>query len=120
MFKFYTYLDNLYQIDILFLMHIISLKALRDFWLKHPSAQMPLRNWHTVIEHSNLDDFNHLKQIYNSVDYVKPYTIFDVAGNNLRLITVIHYNIQKVYVRHVFTHSEYDDWTKQFRQGKVR
>ena len=101
-------------------MHIISFKALRIFWEKHPSAQASLRNWHTVIEHSTLEDFNHLKQIYNSVDYVKPYTIFDVAGNNLRLIAVIHYNMERVYVRHVFTHREYDDWSKLFKQGKVK
>lgn len=101
-------------------MHIISLKALRDFWQKHPVAEKPLKNWHAVIEHSQLDNFNHLKQIYNSVDYVKPYTIFDVAGNNFRLITVVHYNIEKIYVRHVFTHAEYDDWNTLFKQGKVK
>jgi len=38
-------------------MHIISLKMLRDFWHKHPEAEQPLRNWHTVAEHSRFADF---------------------------------------------------------------
>ena len=101
-------------------MHIISIKALRNFWLKHSASEKPLKNWGTVIEYVKLDDFNHLKQIYNSVDYVRPYTIFDVAGNNLRIIAVIHYNTEKIYIRHVFTHREYDDWNKLFKQGKVK
>ena len=101
-------------------MHIISIKALRNFWLKHSASEKPLKNWHTVIEHVKSGDFNHLKQIYNSVDYVRPYTIFDVAGNNLRIIAVIHYNTEKIYIRHVLTHREYDDWNKLFKQGKVK
>ena len=94
-------------------MHIISIKALRNFWLKHSASEKPF-------EHVKSGDFNHLKQIYNSVDYVRPYTIFDVAGNNLRIIAVIHYNTEKIYIRHVLTHREYDDWNKLFKQGKVK
>jgi mRNA interferase HigB len=36
-------------------------------------------------------------------------TIFNIGGNKYRLITSIHYNRQKVYVRHVLTHAEYDE-----------
>ncbi|MDP1613763.1 MAG: type II toxin-antitoxin system HigB family toxin [Sulfuritalea sp.] len=64
-------------------MHIISLKMLRDFWHRHPEAEQPLRNWHTVAEYSRFTDFADLQQSFGSADYVPPYTVFDVGGNKI-------------------------------------
>ena len=99
-------------------MHIISLKKLREFWQKHPEAEKVLREWHTVIEHAEFKDFSHVRKFFNSTDYVPPYTIFDVGGNNYRVIVVIQYNFKKVYVREVMTHREYDNWNKLYRKGR--
>jgi len=100
-------------------MHIISLKILKSFWAIQPRAEQPMRNWHTLMEQTKLVDFNHVKTVFSSADYVKPYTIFDVGGNNFRVITVIHYNTGKVFIRWVLTHREYDEWCKLYRKGKV-
>ncbi|WFP49329.1 type II toxin-antitoxin system HigB family toxin [Methylomonas sp. EFPC3] len=53
-------------------------------------------------------DFNHLKTTFASADYVDGLTVFDIGGNQFRLIAAIHYNRRKVYVRDVLTHAEYD------------
>jgi mRNA interferase HigB len=100
-------------------MHIISLKMLRDFWTKHPEAEQPLRNWHTVAEHSRFTDFADLKKSFGGADYVKPYTVFDVGGNNFRVVVIVRYRDGKIFVRWVMTHREYDDWCKLYRKGKV-
>lgn len=99
-------------------MHIISLRALRTFWEKHPEAQAPMRHWHTVVEGTAFADFNDLRQTFPGADYVAPYTVFNVGGNNYRVIAAVHYRGAKVYVRLVLTHREYDDWNKQQRRGK--
>jgi mRNA interferase HigB len=78
-----------------------------------------MRHWHTLVEHTRFQDFKHVKQVFGSADYVAPYTIFDVGGNNYRVITVIHYNAGKIFIRWVFTHREYDEWNKQYRKGQV-
>lgn len=78
-----------------------------------------MRYWHTLVEQTKFQDINHVKQVFGSSDYVAPYTIFDVGGNNYRVITVIHYNAGKVFIRWVLTHPEYDEWNKQYRKGKV-
>ncbi|OTP80603.1 hypothetical protein PAMC26510_01395 [Caballeronia sordidicola] len=49
-----------------------------------------------------------MKRTFNTVDYVAPFTVFDVGGNKYRVITDIHYNRKKVYIRYVLTHAEYD------------
>ncbi len=100
-------------------MHIISLKMLRDFWRKHPEAEQPLRNWHTVAEHSRFTDLADLKRSFGAADYVPPYTVFNVGGNNVRVVVVVRYRDGKMFVRWVMTHREYDDWCKLYRKGKV-
>ena len=98
-------------------MHVISEKALRTFWMKHPRAEIPLRAWAVTMSRNVFMDFTDLKGVFGSADYVAPYTVFDIGGNNFRLIAVVHYAVRKVYVRHVFTHAEYDRWTKAIQKG---
>lgn len=100
-------------------MHIISLKMLREFWQKHPAAENALRQWHSIVENTDFRDFGHVKQFYNAADYVPPFVVFDVAGNNYRVVVVVQYRARRMYIREVMTHREYDDWCKRYRKGKV-
>jgi mRNA interferase HigB len=100
-------------------MHVISKKALTDFGLKHPRAREPMLVWHQLVCASSFQNLSEVKKAFNTADYVDPYTVFDIAGNHFRIITVIHYNRQKLYIREVFTHTEYDHWTKAQRSRKT-
>ena len=100
-------------------MHVISEKALRSFWMKHPRAEISLKAWAVTMGRNVFTDFNDLKETFGSADYVAPYTVFNVGGNNFRLIAVVHYSVRKVYVRHVFTHAEYDRWTKLYEKDEL-
>lgn len=100
-------------------MHVISLKMLRVFWQKHPEAENVLREWHSVVEHAEFKDFTHIREFFNSADYVPPLTVFDVGGNNYRVVVIVRYRFKKVFVQKVLTHREYDDWNKLYRKGKV-
>lgn len=99
-------------------MHVIAKKALEAFWKQHPAARYPLEAWHKIVSRSNFSSFDEVRQAFRAADYVNPFTIFDVGGNKFRIIVVIHYNRRKIYIRHVFTHAEYDRWCKQ--QGSKR
>lgn len=48
-----------------------------------------------------------------------PYIVFDVGGNNYRVVVIVRYKFKKVFVQKVMTHREYDDWNKLYRKGKV-
>lgn len=111
-------LDRIYLFDIIYAMHIISLKMLREFWPKHPEAENALRLWHTVVARAEFRDFNHVRDFFNAADYVPPYTVFDVGGNNYRVVAVVRYRFKKAYVQRVMTHREYDDWNKLYRKGR--
>lgn len=96
-------------------MRVISKSALVAFWTRYPEAKDVMEAWHTVASHCNANDFVELKSTFNSADYVPKYTVFDVGGNKYRIICAIHYNTQKIFVREVLTHKEYDQWTKKNR-----
>jgi mRNA interferase HigB len=97
-------------------MHIISKTVIKQFSAIHSEADQKLNVWFRAMEHNSAKNFNELKQTFPTADYVpKKFTVFNVGGNAYRVVTVIHYNTQRVYIRGVFTHAEYDKWTKDNR-----
>jgi mRNA interferase HigB len=91
-------------------MRVISDTPLRDFCAIHSSAHDAIWAWREIILGSSFADFAELKQSFNSVDKVGSYHVFNIGGNKYRLVAAIHFNRQMLFVRHVFTHKEYDTW----------
>ena len=91
-------------------MRVISNKTLVAFASQHGAAELPLQAWRAIIEARRFSGFAELKQAFNATDKVGDYYVFDLGGNKYRLITAIHFNRQIVFIRHVFTHKEYDRW----------
>jgi mRNA interferase HigB len=89
-------------------MHVIPEKKLREFWRLWPKAETPLRAWIRVTENATWNCFADVREVYPHADQVGRRIVFDIAGNKFRLVVVIHFNREKVYVRHVMTHKEYD------------
>ena len=89
-------------------MHVITRKALVEFWTRHPDSREALARWHKIVEKSSYQSFAELRLTFPSADIVGQYTVFNIGGNKVRLIASIHYDRGRVYVRHVLTHEEYD------------
>lgn len=89
-------------------MHVITKPALVEFWTKYPDSETPLLAWFRIMEGCAFTDFNNLRATFASADYVDGLTVFNIGGNKYRLITAIHYNRAKVFIRAVLTHSDYD------------
>jgi mRNA interferase HigB len=89
-------------------MHIITHSRLKTFWQKHPNAKPRLQGWYIRTRYAHWTNFVELRQIFPSADQVGKFTVFNIGGNNYRLITFIDYEYHKVFIRHVLTHAEYD------------
>jgi mRNA interferase HigB len=76
----------------------------------HPEALGSLLAWGRLIEKGTFGDFAGLRKTFNSVDRVGKFHVFNIAGNRYRIIAAIHFNTQTLYIRHVLTHREYDQW----------
>ncbi|MES3020075.1 MAG: type II toxin-antitoxin system HigB family toxin [Pseudomonadota bacterium] len=91
-------------------MRIISNSTLSAFAKVHPDSNVPLQAWRKIVESRNFVSFSDLKKAFNATDKVATYFVFDVGGNKYRVVAAIHFNKQIMYIRHVFTHKEYDRW----------
>ena len=90
-------------------MQVIYRKALIDFWEKHPVAEIPLRIWFKKVEQANWKNLAELKSDFPKADYLgNNRVVFDIKGNDFRVIAVVVFLIGKVLIRFVSTHSEYD------------
>jgi mRNA interferase HigB len=92
---------------------VISLKPLRDFWVKHPDAEGPLRAWYAATLGAEWRSLQDVRATYSHADGVKTgggetLTVFKIGGNKYRLVVRVRYDFQLVNVRHVLTHAEYD------------
>ena len=90
-------------------MRVISKARLVDFWQGHASAKTPLTNWHNHVSKKTTiwTSFADVRKDYSSADRVGNCYIFDIGGNNFRLIVKIIREC--VYVRKIMTHAEYND-----------
>lgn len=90
-------------------MRIIAINTLREYWMTHPDKQQPLSEWYVKVSHSHWKSFNDMRKDFNSVDYVGSQRyVFNIKGNNYRLIVAVKFTPELVYIRFVGTHQEYD------------
>lgn len=94
-------------------MRVVSNKALVDFAALHPDAGAPLQAWRKLVESAAIANFAGLRALVNSVDKAGDFFVFDVGGNKYRVVAAIHFDRGLLYVRHVFTHAQYDRWNRQ-------
>lgn len=90
-------------------MHVITRKRLNEFAKLYPDTNNALAQWYQLIKENKFNSFVELREMFPSADQVGKLTVFSIGGNKVRLIAAIHYNRQKVYIRAVLTHSEYDE-----------
>ncbi|MBF0509780.1 MAG: type II toxin-antitoxin system HigB family toxin [Deltaproteobacteria bacterium] len=89
-------------------MRIITRKPLFDFALKHPEWAHGVESWYRLVKSGIFRNFSELRLLFPAVDRVGKLTVFNICGNKVRLIVAVHYHTQRVYIRHVLTHAEYD------------
>jgi len=90
-------------------MRVISRAILVDYYSKHSDAKVALEEWYQKTVKSQWTCFNDIKRTFNSVDAVgNQHYVFNIKGNDFRLIVVIKFTISTVLIRFVGTHAEYD------------
>lgn len=89
-------------------MRVISRQKLVQCWVKHPDSEAALTVWFKEAEHANWNSPPDIKARYRSADFLADNrVVFNIKGNDYRLIVQIHYNTGTVYIRFVGTHAEY-------------
>ena len=90
-------------------MRIIAIVTLKAFWSKHPRAETPLRAWYAEASRANWAAPAQIKVAYRDASFIgNKRVIFNIKGNDYRLVVAVHYDRCRMFIRFVGTHSEYD------------
>lgn len=90
-------------------MRILSRRALREFWERHPDAERPLAAWHKEVKEQEWPTPHEVVERYPHASIVgNDRVVFRIKGTNYRLVVRIDYLHRTVYIRFVGTHAEYN------------
>ncbi|MCL2899293.1 type II toxin-antitoxin system HigB family toxin [Brenneria tiliae] len=102
-------------------MHVISRLPFNEAALKYPNSATALFDLLSILEKQTFTSPDEMRKQFPSLDnfkYRNKWWVIDVSGNTLRLMAFIDYRLQKVFVKHIVTHAEYDKLTKSYREHK--
>ena len=90
-------------------MRVVAVSALREFWEKHPSAEAPLKAWLEEVKVAAWQSPADVKDHFGHASILKNRrVVFNIKGNDFRLVAAIAYRFQAIYIKFVGTHAEYD------------
>lgn len=90
-------------------MRLIALKTLRDFWTKHRDVEQPLRAWADEVRQAQWKKPADIKMQFASASILKDRrVVFNIKGNDYRVVVAVAYRFQAAHVKFVGTHAEYD------------
>jgi mRNA interferase HigB len=92
----------------------------RQFIRKYPAAEKPLKLWKRSVIEARWTKFSDVKHTFNSADWFEKAIIFDIAGNNIRLVAVCRFDLGRLYIDKVMIHEEYDKGLWKQRYSKNR
>lgn len=75
---------------------------------EHPDAATALDAWWKVVKAGQWSHIEECRRSLMTADQVGRCVIFDIMGNRYRLITVVSWRSQRIYVKDLFTHREYE------------
>ncbi|HBC6264613.1 MULTISPECIES: type II toxin-antitoxin system HigB family toxin [Citrobacter] len=102
-------------------MHVISRKPFNEAILRFPNHMAALVDLLNILEKKMFHTPEDMKQYIPSLDnfkYRNKWWVINVSGNCLRLIAYIDFKLQKVFVKHIVHHAEYDRLTTYYRGHK--
>jgi mRNA interferase HigB len=90
-------------------MRIIARKTMCEYWERHPDVRSALQAWYADVSHAAWKSPAEIKRIYiNASILPNNRVVFNVKGNQYRLVVAVQYQYEIVFIRFIGTHAEYD------------
>jgi len=90
-------------------MRIVTFKKILEFSDQYPQARTAMEDWYHKTCRAEWTNFNDIRKSFGSADFVgNSRFVFNIKGNSFRLVAIVIFASQKVYIRFIGTHSEYD------------
>ena len=98
-------------------MHVISRKPFNEAAKKYPNDADAIDAIYKSLKNGDFNNPHELRSLFPSLDnfkYKDKWWVIDIGGNNLRLMAFIEFRDNRIYVKHIVTHSEYDKLCKKY------
>jgi len=90
-------------------MNVVTRKRLETFWKTHPQAKAPLVAWYKIAKAATWTSPQEIRDLFNAADFLADNrVVFDIKGNDYRLVVRVSYTFKQVLVKFIGTHAEYD------------
>ena len=91
-------------------MRIIARKTLREFCHREPKAQEQIAAWFAEALDAQWTTPAEVKAKYGNASILKEgRVVFNICGNDYRLVVWINYVFFTIYIRFIGTHAAYDE-----------
>jgi mRNA interferase HigB len=95
---------------------IIAEGTLRQWASGHARAASSLSQWVKVVRHVHWRSFAELRRTFPSADWVsvksgRKVAMFNIGGNQFRLVCAVHFNTEMVFALRFMTHADYSKGT---------
>lgn len=81
-----------------------------NFWLANPASKFALQTWFEDASRARWLTPQDIKLRYASASFIAPNrVVFNIKGNDYRLIVAVMYQFGVVYIKFLGTHSQYDE-----------
>jgi len=104
-------------------MHVISKRPFKDASKRHPNQNQALSDLYQTLSKGTFSSPDEMRKALPSLDnfkYKDKWWILDVGGNNLRLIAFIQFIQNRIYVKYIASHAEYDKICKRYAKGELK
>ena len=88
-------------------MRVISRGAILEFSRKHADAYVPLMNWYRITKRAEWKNLADVRRDFSHAGVVGRRTVFNIKGNQYRLIARVNYRTRRVFILYILTHEEY-------------
>jgi mRNA interferase HigB len=104
-------------------MHVISKRPFNAAARTHPNHRQALEDLYRVLRKSAFRSPDEMRRVFPSLDNFRhkdKWWVIDIAGNPLRLIAFIQFVHNRMYVKHILTHAEYDKLCNRYARGDLK
>jgi mRNA interferase HigB len=101
-------------------MHVISKRPFVEAARKYPNQRQSIMDLYRILDKVNIETPQAMKALFPSLDkfkYKDQWWIIDIGGNHLRMMAFIQFAQNRIYVKHIMTHAEYDKLCEQYRRN---
>ena len=102
-------------------MWVVSKKPFNDAAKKYPNQRQIINDTYKILKKGQFSSPDEMKKVFPSLDnfkYKDKWWVLDIGGNHLRIIAFIQFRCNKIFIKYIFTHSEYDKFCKKCREGR--